>query len=141
MASLVASNQFTLDISKFVEQVKGDITDVVRKTAFDLFSTIIMTTPVDTSRAMNAWFCTVGGPSTQVSTSLDKSGAAAVEKMRAAANSAGPGDSIWLSNNVSYIVYLEFGTSKMRPVAMVGRAVANAQSYFDKAAKSTKSFA
>ena len=47
---------FTLDMSKFANKSLGEIEQVVRKTAIDLTTSIIKSTPVDTGRARANWF-------------------------------------------------------------------------------------
>lgn len=44
------SGTFELDIARFVAKAKGDVTLVVRRVSLDIFSRVIMKTPVDSDR-------------------------------------------------------------------------------------------
>jgi hypothetical protein len=48
---------FELDIQRFVDKANGNINLVVRKVALDLFTRVIMKSPVDTGRfgAIGRW--------------------------------------------------------------------------------------
>lgn len=132
------ANQFILDISDWVKQAKEDGDKILRKVCLDLFGRVILDTPVDTGRLRGAWLCTIGAPATSAPLLPDPSGAA--PKMASTVATAKMGDTVYLVNNVSYAPYVEFGTSRMAPRAMVGRNVQIFQSTLNKAAQSTKSF-
>lgn len=136
----MASNGFSLDIGKWAEQTKSDIALTVRRTAVDMFSRIVMRSPVDTGRFCNNWFVSLGQPSSATTDATDKSGAGSIARINATAAEYQMGDTIWMSNNLKYAWRLETGWSKQAPAGMVAITVAEFQSIFDKAAKSTKSF-
>ena len=114
---MARSASFRLDISAFVEKA-GDRADlVVRKVALDLFSKVVLKTPVDTGRARGHWG--VGINSVRTGSALDKSGSATIASASATLNGARAGDTIYLANNLPYIVRLEYGHSKQAPAGMV----------------------
>jgi hypothetical protein len=133
-----AQNKFSLDVSRWVEKAKDKADTVLRKTCLDLFSRVVLRTPVETGRLRGAWLCTVGTPSSSAPVEDDKSGGKTIGEISGALASAKMGDTIYLVNNTSYAAYVEFGTSKMAPRAMVGRSVAEFQQLIDKANNSTK---
>lgn len=137
----MASNSFSLDVSKWAAQTTADIATVVRKTTLDMFGRIIMRSPVDTGRFRNNWYASIGKPSGSANEGTDPSGAGSLARVNAAAIEYKLGDTIWMSNNLKYAWRLETGWSKQAPAGMVAITVAEFQSIFDKAAKSTKSFA
>lgn len=49
------SGRFTADIRKFVEKTNGNIDLVVRKVLFDLSTSLVLRTPVDTGRLRANW--------------------------------------------------------------------------------------
>lgn len=136
----MASNGFSLDISKWAEQTQSDIALVVRKTALDMFSRIVMRSPVDTGRFRNNWNVSIGKPVSDTNDGLDPSGGKSIGKIAGVTASYKLGDVIWMSNGLPYAWRLETGWSKQAPVGMVGVTVQETQSIFDRAAKSTKSF-
>lgn len=93
--------------------------NVIKKTVFDLTSSIISDTPVDTSRAKNNWFVTFDTPSDNTIDTLDNSGNTAINK----ANSKIMNNKVpmvyWINNNLPYIMRLEYGWSKQSPSGMV----------------------
>lgn len=136
-----AGNAFSLDISKWAEQTKSDIALTVRKTAMDMFTRIVLRSPVDTGRFRANWYTSLGSPSDKKDwESEDKSGAVSISRINSTAQQYNLGDMIWMSNNLVYAWPLERGHSGQAPAGMVGITVQEFQSVFDRAAKSTKSF-
>ena len=90
---------------------------VFRKTCFEISNEIISNTPVDTSRAKNNWFPDINKFSTETTESKNKQGSISL------AINATPklkiGDTFTLSNNLPYIVKLEYGWSKQKPNGFV----------------------
>lgn len=124
-----------LDVTRWVKKAKGNTGAVVRKIVFDLGARVIMRTPVDTGRARANWMFSLGTPSKETSSDLDK---------ETPANSSGAGSSkakdglnaalatydpfknpiIYFTNSVPYIGRLEYGSSKQAPQGMVRLTVA-----------------
>lgn len=124
---------FSLDISKWVEKAQGRIDLVVRKISLDLFSRVILRSPVDTGRFRGNWSVAIGSVPDGVLELNDKSGSATVSKATAAVANVKAGDVIYLVNNLPYGPRLEYGWSKQAPAGMVrvtiqefGGAVADA---------------
>ena len=125
---------FSLDITKFVEKA-GDRADlVVRKVALDLFSKVVLKTPVDTGRARGHWTAGVNHAPAGLTGRLDKSGAGAIAGIAATVSTARAGDSIYLANNLPYIVRLEYGHSKQAPAGMVRTTIDEFQAAVNRAA-------
>lgn len=136
----MASSSFSLDISEWAKQTQSDIALVVRKTSLDMFSRIVMRSPVDTGRFRNNWNVSIGKPVSDTNDGVDPSGGKAIGKIAAVSATYKLGDTIWMSNGLPYSWPLERGHSKQAPIGMVGITVQETQSIFDRAAKSTKSF-
>ena len=92
---------------------------LVRAVALDVTSATVMRTPVDTGRAMGNWQLTIGAPAAGTVTALDPSGAITVAKARAALAGYRTGSSIFVVNNLPYILPLEYGSSKKAPAGML----------------------
>lgn len=114
---------FNSGLVRFMEkQVPWKFDIVLKKIAFELMTSIIELTPVDTGRARGGWQLDVGTFSTDEIERFDKIGEATLQKgMAKLASITGGlmGKVIYIYNNVRYIVYLEFGTDKMAPFGMV----------------------
>lgn len=120
--------RFEVNIDKFADQIGVELSLVIKKLAFDIFADVVAGTPVDTGRAMNNWMISVGNPSRSTT---DKGGNKA--SVKAAKRSAAdaelaqvrPFDTVWISNNLPYITFLEEGCSKQAPNGWVARAIQN----------------
>jgi hypothetical protein len=115
----MAIGNFTLDIQRFVDKAKGNIDLVVRKIALDMFSRVIMKSPVDTGRFKGNWQVAIGSIPPGEIELKDKSGEVVIEKVTAATLNLKAGDIIYLVNNLAYARALEYGWSKQAPSGMV----------------------
>ena len=108
---------FTLDMSKFANKSIGEIEQVVRKTAIDLTTSIIKSTPVDTGRARANWF--VSFESAIEDTTDDTNSAKALSNATNTLLKGKIGKYIYIQNNLDYIAGLEYGASKQAAQGMV----------------------
>lgn len=101
-----------------------------------LVADLIRITPVDTARALSNWLVSFGSPS-NVGTidfvpgfhgsteGLNTS--AAIQRAHRLLDTKIPGEAIYLSNVVRYIVYLNQGTSSQAPALFVENAIIRAK--------------
>lgn len=128
MIKIRNQKRFEIGLEKFAAQMDLDVVLVVKKLSFDIFADVVAGTPVDTGRAMNNWMISVGSPSRLVSeTGGGKSTIETGKKGEAAAELASvrPFDTVWISNNVPYIGFLEEGSSEQAPRGWVERSIQN----------------
>ena len=90
---------------------------VFRKTCFEISNEVISNTPVDTSRAKNNWFPDINKFSTETTESTNKQGS--INLVTGVTNRLQLGTTFTLSNNLPYIVKLEYGWSKQKPNGFV----------------------
>lgn len=120
---------FGSDLKNFKREFKEVMEDDRKAITLKLFNSVIMATPVDTGRARGNWHTTTGGPSTAQSAREDKvqvgspGGQAMAEAEQVILNSVF-GDSLHLTNNLPYILPLEYGHSSQMPAGMVRQSVA-----------------
>lgn len=132
-------SDFTLDIEQFVKKTKLDLRTVIRKIVLDVFVRVIVRTPVDTGRARGNWQTSLGFPVTaQISRRVHGKGdsAAPAGEASAVVGKFLMGDKdgdVYLSNNVPYIMFLEYGSSIQAPVGMVRITLAEYQAFVDNA--------
>ena len=134
------ANQFILDISDWVKQAKEDGDKILRKVTLDLFSRVVLRSPVDTGRFRNNWYPAIGKPVSQTNEGVDPSGAKAISRISSTVSGAVAGDQIYMSNSLAYAWRLETGWSKQAPAGFVGITVLEFQSLLSRASKSTKTF-
>ena len=100
---------FSLDIKNFVESFNDGAEKTMRGTAISVFEDIVLSTPVDEGRARASWVASGAKPSTVVVTFKDYDGSATVSKMKDKVLYIKDWSKITLTNNLPYIVNLEFG--------------------------------
>lgn len=112
----------TTNLPEFVAEVRAFGRNVVpealvafhRKVALEALGRVVRKTPVDTGRARSGWQTTVGQePDSEVGLPDPvASGAAVLGNLQ-------PFETVYLSNNVPYIGFLENGSSQQAPNGMV----------------------
>ena len=127
---------FTTEVGAFGTKTAGVIADVIRKGQLQMFSEVVLGTPVDTGRARGNWQFSEGRPASGESSSFDVSGLATISNAATAISVAEVGKQDWfIANNVPYILPLEFGHSKQAPNGMARIAVARFGQNVERAAQ------
>lgn len=110
---------FELQIAKFVEKAQGNIELVLRKVSFQVFSQVVVMSPVDEGRFKSSWLVSVNAVPTGDPGTIDKSGAPSFARINAAVLQMKAGDFITMTSNLEYSRPLEYGHSKQAPAGMV----------------------
>jgi hypothetical protein len=145
-------SNFALDVSKWVEKVKGREDTVVRKISLDMFSRVVMRSPVGQpklwkhpappgyvgGRFRNNWYVSIDTPSNESNSKPDASGEGSLGRIRGSLTEIHAGMRIFLTNNLPYAWRLETGWSTQAPSGMVGITVTEFQSIVDKAVGEAK---
>jgi len=122
---------FAADVAKFETKTLKKMDLAVRKVALELFSKVILRSPVDTGRFRGNWQVSVGSIPSGTLELDDKSGTATVSKAAAAAAGVKAGDIIYLANNLPYAMRLEEGYSDQAPGGMVALTAQEFKSIVD----------
>jgi len=109
--------------SQWVTKTERKMDQAVRKIALEMFSRVILRSPVDTGRFRGNWQVAIGSVPSGTLDLNDASGTATVSKATAATAGVQSGDVIYLVNNLPYAQRLEDGYSKQAPTGMVGLSV------------------
>lgn len=108
---------FSGDLQRFAQRTGIRMDNVVRKVCIDLTRDLVLATPVDTGLARSSWF--LGNDrSTAKEASPSKNGAPSLARSAAFAQTLHAGGIFYITNNVEYIMPLEFGHSKQAPAGM-----------------------
>ena len=122
--------QFAKRIRDIGTQVPRRANAAVRKAAIAIDHALVLTTPVDTGRARSNWLASQGSPTG--SEVMPTSAQAAIAAAEAAIGTSPPvgaggpaeGDlTIFITNNVDYIEFLNQGSSAQAPAGFVEAAV------------------
>lgn len=123
---------FSRRFEEISRQVRTGATDLQRKVALAIDQTIVLATPVDTGRARANWVVSVEvafsgvrepyAPGSKGSSGADNA-QAAIDQGKAAVGAHQPGQTIFISNNLPYIIRLNQGWSAQAPAGFIEAAV------------------
>ena len=123
---------FSADLSRFAARTGARMDVVVRKVVFDMTSDIVRMTPVDTGHARSNYFWGVSRTET-IDPAMSKNGAPSLTRAAEFASGVKAGGVVYLTNNLPYIMRLEFGHSKQAPSGFARITVARFQAIVNKA--------
>lgn len=115
-------NTFAFDISKFKDKVENRSKAVLQKTALDIDKGVVLSTPVDTGQARGGWNVGINNVNLKEA-DKDKSGAKTISENEREIQRAQADDTIFISNNVQHIEFLEKGSSSQAPNGMVAKTL------------------
>lgn len=95
---------------------------LVRATAMAAMRALVMETPVDTGRAKNNWNADINAVDASTTEEANPN-ADGTGKINEALDNYKSGDTVFISNNLPYIVRLNEGHSKQAPAGFVEAAV------------------
>ena len=113
------NDDFVETIINFIESTTENVSELRINTQKELVSSVISDTPVDTGMARRNWQAAKDSIPTSIIPYAGDPGTAQAQAVSAAQSTAFGDDGVfYFANNVHYIYYLEFGTSRMAPVGM-----------------------
>ena len=111
---------FLDDLIRFNEATEQKIVEVKRRLAFDLFSSIIISTPVLEGTLRNNWYDKVGYGSTEVTSFAERDAETVISNMQSELNGTDIIRDTFFTNNSPYGYRIEFdGWSAKAPAGMV----------------------
>lgn len=105
-------SSFSVDLARFGRKAIDNSEKFVRTVAFDMHSRIVMRMPRDTGRATANQQISINSLPSGSVMDFDKKGNATIRKGKAKLAAFNLGDTIFLYNNVEYIIPLEYGHSQ-----------------------------
>jgi hypothetical protein len=127
---------FGSDLGTFASKTGIRMDKVVRKVLLDFFRDLLVSTPVDTGNARSNWFFGFTRlDSTQPQTSASKNGSPSLKRCLDFAANLHAGGVFYITNNVVYIMRLEYGSSTQAPDGMARVTVARWQNYVNSAVR------
>lgn len=112
-------SNFATQMKQFENMTENKAEKVFRQVCFGISNEVISNTPVDTSRAKNNWFPDINKFSSEVTESTNKQGS--INLVTGVTNRLQLGTTFTLSNNLPYIVKLEYGL--YNPNSTTGKTV------------------
>ncbi len=100
---------FTSQLAAFHEKSIDNVTKVKRMSSFDLFSAVVMETPVKKGVLRNNWFAQIGSGSSETTTDGDSSGQQTISRIERTLLATDLVRDIYLTNNMPYAYVVEYG--------------------------------
>ena len=111
---------FKKDLTKFQKRAIDKCVKVKELSALDLFSSIVLETPVDKGVLRNNWFASLGAASSERTDSKDKSGQGTIARIKSILSATNLESDVYMTNNLPYVIPIEFdGISGKAPEGMV----------------------
>lgn len=110
---------FAKDIAAWSDKTRVKIETAIRKIALDVFTEVVLKTPVDEGTARGNWLVAIGEIPTGTIEFDDPTGTATISKIQAETMKLQAGEVIYLTNSLPYILRLENGWSQQAPQGMV----------------------
>ena len=130
------AKSFELQMKEFESMTAEKSELLFKKVCFDLSNSIIMDTAVLSGAARGNWQPDINSIQNDILEVEDKSGNATVAKVASQTNNLKIGQYFTLTNNLPYILRLEYGWSKTKsPNGMVAINVMRFQNFLNKANK------
>ncbi len=136
---------FEREVRKFSETLPAKFfVPFQKKIALEVLSRVVRRTPVDTGRARGNWNTAIGqvdntvrevqsaGGSEAIAApgSEGEAGRDAIDRGLAKLAELRPFQTVWISNNVSYIEFLDKGSSQQAPEGILAGALAEVRGIF-----------
>lgn len=120
---------FKRSLKAFADSIGVGVETAVRKISMQTFSGIVLKTPVDTGRARASWVIGINRPLNSPDFPEGRKMSAAeaqsiANRQLATLGRLKPYDTVFISNNLPYIEYLEDGSSEQAPSGMVAVTLA-----------------
>jgi hypothetical protein len=110
---------FADEVGQWSAETQAKMELAVRKIALDVFTNVILMSPVDTGRFRGNWQVAIGTMASGTLEINDKDGTATIGKVQAETMGLKAGQTIFLVNNLPYAQALEYGLSQQAPGGMV----------------------
>jgi hypothetical protein len=125
--------KFNKEIDNFARMIPDKAILMQKKIVLEALRRLVMKTPVDTGHARMNWQVTIGKPANGEIEGYDKEGKKTIARGLAAIKDLSAYKVVWISNNVTYIEFLEDGSSKQAPEGMLAVTVEELRMMFKKA--------
>ena len=115
--------QFNATVQRFADSIPEKVVSLHKKIGLEALRRVVLKTPVDTGRARGNWQVSIGDPALTMLEDADRTGSDTIAIGTAQLENLKAYETIFLTNNVPYIIYLEEGSSKQAPAGMVKMTV------------------
>ena len=107
----------------FADDLPRQENEIKKALALEVGVNLINATPKDKGEASSNWMLAKGSPSRDVSASISPNGDPSFNRLGRILGTVKPGETLWFSNNVKHIIFLNQGWSKQAPAGYVEIAI------------------
>jgi hypothetical protein len=132
------SGTFAKRINDFAKETPQLTVQVTNKAILDLFTKVVLDTPVDTGRARGNWQVSIGHSLESSLITKDKDGNETIRSAQAKLLNDKTSFAVFIQNNLSYIKRLEYGWSRKSPRGMLRKNIALMNSFLKNALSELK---
>lgn len=122
---------FNAKLRRFAKDNEVNVTTTMRLVTLQILVGAVEKTPFDTGRAKGGWQVDVNQPAVSADRPLDPSGAQTIQEGATKLRALEFGDRTFVSNNVEYISYLEYGTRSQPANGMLRLTLEEVGSQFE----------
>jgi hypothetical protein len=101
--------RWSIPVEKLAAKAKLDIATVVRAATWEVFSRVVLRSPVDTGRFRANWNISYGQPDITTSDNTDAAGSSKLAEVQKAILALPVGGTVYLCNSLPYAHVLEYG--------------------------------
>jgi hypothetical protein len=101
--------RWNVNLQELARRYNQRFEDVARMTCIELFSRVVLRSPVDTGRFRANWQLSYASIDTSVTTSTDETGNDKIAQIRATAAEFKLGQILYFTNSLPYAAVLEYG--------------------------------
>lgn len=116
-------NSWAKKLRAFAKDLPRQENEIKKALALEVGVNLINNTPKDTGEAASNWMLAKGSPSRSVSGSISPNGDPSFARLGRILGTVRPGETLWFSNNVRHIVYLNQGWSKQASAGYIEIAI------------------
>jgi hypothetical protein len=128
------SGKFAKLINDFAKETPELARQSINKSTLDLFSKVVMDTPVAEGTLRGNWQVSIAQPNTSRLETTDKDGSETIRKAQAVLNNDNTSHPIFIQNNLPYAKKIEYGGSRLKaPRGMLRKNLTLMNDYLRKA--------
>lgn len=119
----MAANKWSIPMDKLAAKVNQRVEEVVAGVTLELFSRVVMRTPVDTGRARANWVASHGAYAVREFVFTDSSGSSTLSRIQQVIEASPKYGTMYLANSLPYAAVLEYGLYPNPPKVDGGKTV------------------
>ncbi len=114
--------EWSIPLDVLAKKINMSLEMAARQAAIEVFTRVVMRSPVDTGRFRANWNVTYNNPGTKTTANTDRSGEGKLAEIKSALLRFPVGNTFWLCNSLPYAMVLEYGQYPNPPKGGEGKS-------------------